>query len=270
MKKSLLLAFSVALAPMVQAEDKPADAVKAAAKKLGETSYTWSTSSTGGGGGGGGGRGGMSTEGKTEKDGPICLKNTFGDRTTETVIKGGKVAMKTDDGWKSAEELAAGGGGDGGGGGGRRGGGGFARMYENYKAPAAEAATLTEGVKELKKDGDTITGDLTEEAVKTRLTFGGRGGRPGGGGGGGGAAPNITDAKGTVKFWVKEGVLTKYEVNVQGKREGRDGNTQDINRTTTTEIKDVGTTKIEIPAEATAKLKGEKKEEPKKEEKKTD
>jgi hypothetical protein len=128
-------------------------------------------------------------------------------------------------------------------------------MAENFKAPAAEAVTIAEGVKELKKDGDTLTGDLTEDAAKTRLTFGGRG--RGGAGGGGGNAPAISDAKGSVKFWVKDGVLSKYEVTVTGKRE-RDGNTVDINRTSTTEFKDVGTTKVEVPSEATEKLKGAK------------
>ena len=261
MKKSLLLVFAVACSPVLRAEDKPVDALKAAAKKLGESSYTWTTTSSSPTGGNRGGGGGM--EGKADKDGTVVLKFTMGDRTTETVIKGGKAAVKTESGWKSGEELAAAGpggdGGAGGGGGGRRGGGGYAaRMAETFKAPASEAVTLAEGVKELKKDGDTLTGELTEDAAKTRLTFGGRGrGGAGGGGGGGGNAPAISGAKGTVKFWVKDGVLSKYEVTAEGKRE-RDGNTTDINRTSTTEFKDVGTTKVEVPDEAKAKLAGAK------------
>ncbi|HWB02903.1 MAG TPA: hypothetical protein VG796_07765 [Verrucomicrobiales bacterium] len=264
MKKTLLFACAIAFAPMLRAEDSPADSVKAAAKKLADSNYSWTSSSTGGGGGGGGGNrgGGAKTEGMTEKDGPAILKTSFGENTSESVIKAGKVAVKTADGWKSGEELANRDGDGGGGGRGRGFGGAFAaRMAENFKAPAAEATTLAETAKDLKKDGDAITGTLSEEAVKARLTFGGRGRA----GGGGGNAPAISDAKGTVKFWVKDGVLTKYEVNVTGKREGRDGNTVDINRTNTTEIKDVGKTKLEVPAEAAAKLKGEKAEEKKSE-----
>jgi hypothetical protein len=245
MKKHLILAFSLAFTPVLFAEG-PADDVKAAAKKLAESSYSWTTSTPAPSGSD---RGGMSTEGKTDKSGVALIVNKFGDRSTESVIKAGKVAVKTEEGWKSGEELSARAPG-GEGGGGRRGGGGFAaRMAENFKAPAAEAETLATGAKELKKDGDAISGDLTEEAAKARLTFGGR--RRGGEGGN--APPAPSNAKGSVKFWIKDGALTKYEVTVSGSFE-RDGETRDFSRTTTTEIKDAGTAALEIPAEATAKL----------------
>ena len=56
-------------------------------------------------------------------------------------------------------------------------------------------------------------------------------------------------------FWVKDGVLTKFEFNTQGKiTAGQDNREMNINRTTTVEIKDVGTTKIEVPDEAKQKL----------------
>jgi len=65
--------------------------------------------------------------------------------------------------------------------------------------------------------------------------------------------PKTSDAKGSVKFWVKDGALTKYEINVQGKVAAGE-RTFDINRTMTVEIKDVGSTKLEVPAEAKQKL----------------
>jgi hypothetical protein len=259
MKRNLIMAFAIALAPTLRAEG-PADEVKAAAKKLAEAAnYSWSTSTPAREGGGNRGFGGGNSEGKIQKDGAACLKLTFGDRATEAVVKGGKAAVKTDEGWKSGEELAAAPRPEGGAGGeGRRGrgagGGGFAaRMAQNFKAPAVEAEDLIAGAKDFKKDGDAISGDLTEEAAKARLTFGG--GRRGGGGGGGG--PEISGAKGKVKFWVKDGVLAKYEVNVSGSFSFND-QTRDIDRTTTTEIKDVGSTKVDVPAEAAAKLGGGK------------
>ncbi len=59
---------------------------------------------------------------------------SFNDNTTEAVIKGTNVAIKTaDDGWQSAAEAL------------QDNGGGFnparfiARMAQNYKTPAAEA-----------------------------------------------------------------------------------------------------------------------------------
>lgn len=257
MKKHLILAFTLALTPSLYAEG-PADDVKAAAKKLAtDGSYTWTTTSPGRDGG----QGGMSVEGKTDKTGVALITTKFGDRTSETVIKAGKAAVKTDEGWKSGEELAAAGpGGAGGGGGGRRGGGGFAaRMAETFKAPAAEAETLAAGAKELKKDGDVISGDLTEEAAKERLSFGGR---RRGGDNNNSPPPGPANAKGNVKFWIKDGVLAKYEVTLSGTFEFN-GQSRDINRTSITEIKPVGTAALEIPAEAAAKLSGKAAEEPK-------
>ncbi len=260
MNKHLIFAFTLALTPALYAEG-PADDIKAAIKKLTDDgSYTWTSSSPGRDGG----QGGMSVEGKTDKSGAALLTTKFGDRTSETVIKGGKAAVKTDDGWKSGEELAAAGpggaGGGAGGGGGRRGGGGFAgRMAENFKAPAAEAETLAAGVKELKKDGDVISGDLTEEAAKERLSFGGR---RRGGDNNNSPPPGPANAKGSVKFWIKDGVLAKYEVTLSGTFDFN-GQSRDINRTTTTEIKPVGTAALEIPAEAAAKLSGKAAETPK-------
>lgn len=257
MKTSFFFALTLALAPMLRAADTPAAEVKAAIKKLSEAAnYSWTTSSPAPEGGARG-FGGGSSEGKTEKDGCAVVKRGTGDRAMESVFKAGKVALKTPEGWKSGEELAAAPRPEAGGGGGGRGrgfgGGGFAAaMAQNFKAPAAEAEALATGVKELKKDGDTISGDLTEEAAKARLTFGGGGARRGGA-----DRPGPTDAKGNVKFWVKDGVLAKYEVSVEGKMEGNNG-PRDIKRTNTTEIKDVGTTKLEVPAEATAKLSGGK------------
>jgi len=55
-----------------------------------------------------------------------------------------------------------------------------------------------------------------------------------------------------VKFWAKEGVLSKYEFKLQGKM-SFNGNDTDVDRTTTVEIKDVGTTKVTVPEEAKKK-----------------
>jgi hypothetical protein len=56
-----------------------------------------------------------------------------------------------------------------------------------------------------------------------------------------------------VKFWIQDGALTKYEINIQGKVTAGDRGT-DVNRTTTIEIKDVGTTKLELPDKAKQKM----------------
>ena len=64
----------------------------------------------------------------------------------------------------------------------------------------------------------------------------------------------VSSCNATNLFWVKDGELTKYEHNVQGKIVGRDDQEFPINRTTTIEIKDVGKTKLALPDEAKKKL----------------
>ena len=70
---------------------------------------------------------------------------------------------------------------------------------------------------------------------------------------GGGGGPEITGAKGSVKFWIKDGNLVRYEYNLKGSMDMM-GNPIDINRTTGVEIKDVGATKIVVPDDAKKKM----------------
>ena len=120
----------------------------------------------------------------------------------------------------------------------------MARRLQNLKAPAAQAEELAGKVRELKQDGDAYSGDLTEAGAKSLLTFGGRRG--------GGDGPEISGAKGSVKFWVKDGMLTKYETKVKGSI-SFNGNDRDVDRTTTVAISNVGSTKIEVPEDAKKK-----------------
>jgi hypothetical protein len=63
----------------------------------------------------------------------------------------------------------------------------------------------------------------------------------------------VTDPKGWVKFWLKDGQLVKYEFKLAGKMDFG-GNDFDVDRDTTIVINDVGNTKIEVPADAKKKL----------------
>lgn len=158
--------------------------------------------------------------------------------TTEAVIKGDKGAVKTADGWKAASELEAPGG--------ANRGAMFQRMLLATKAPGSEVADLATKVKELKKESEVLSGDLTEEGAIKLMTMGRRN-RP--------DAPAPKDAKGNVKVWIKDGLIQKYVLSVQGKVTfGQDQQERTIERITTTEIKDVGTTKLEIPDEAKKKV----------------
>ena len=241
MKKILLPILGVLCAlPLIAAE--PKDDVKAAVKSLADKpNYTWTSTVKSPGAQFNAGP----TTGKTEKGGYTLLSQVNNDQTTEAAMKGTNGVVKTDEGWKSLAELPAPQ--RGGAAGGNR-GAMAGRGQLNTKAPTDSLTNLLEKVKELKKgEGDLISGDLTEEGAKAMLAF--RGQRPGGNNQG----PAISDAKGSLKVWLKAGVVAKYELAVSGKM-SFNGNDRDIDRTTTVEIKDVDKTKVEVPDDAKKKL----------------
>lgn len=224
----LMLSFAVC-ANAAEAKDE----VIAAAKKLSEApNYTWKTTVVVPEGQFGGG----TTDGKADKDGTAVLSQMRRDNLTETVIKGEKGAMTNRDGdWESLSEIEAN-------------TEGFARFramaIRNFKAPATQAQELANAAKDLKKEGDVISGQLTPEGAKQFMSFGRRGGNEG---------PQVNKADGSVKFWVKDGVLTKYEFKVKGSI-NFNGEDRDVDRTSTTEISKVGETKVVVPEAAKKKL----------------
>jgi hypothetical protein len=235
MKRNILSGMMTLLAGSLMAADAgPAAEIKNAATALSsQTNYTWQTTvevpadsqfKPG------------PTDGRTEKGGYTMLSMSFGDNTAEAVTRGTNGAIKTDGGWQTLAEALK-----------DSGDGGFnptlflARRLQNYQVPAAEAASLAGAAKELKKDTNSISGDLTEAGAKELLSF--RRGRNAGGEG-----PTVTNPKGSVKFWIKDGKLAKYQYHVQG-TVSFNGNDRDVDRTTTVEIKDVNSTKIEVPAD---------------------
>jgi len=240
----------------------PVDDLKAAAKKLSDApNYSWSTTTENAGGQGG--FGGGATSGKAEKGGVSITTRETPNGGMQTLRKGDTIVMQNPQGgdWMTMDEMRAqfgGAGGPGGGAGGapggpggqggRAGGGGGFGMFGGGAAPADDVEALLTEVKELKAVDGVLVGDLNATAVGQRLAMGG------GRGFGGGQAPAApTNAMGSVKFWLKDGALAKYELHVKGTVEGRNG-PRDTDRTTTTEIKDIGTTKIEVPEAAKKKL----------------
>ena len=228
MLRHLFIASLTLVAPALIATAAPKDEVEAAAKKLADGgNYSWHTATEGGFS--------STQEGKTQKDGLTALTTTMRDNTFEILIKDGKAAVKTDDGWKSAAELQD-----------AEGPQRFlARMATTFKAPAVQARDIAAKAKELKKSDDAYSADLTEEGVKELLTMGRRGAS--------GNAPQVKDPKGSVKFWTKDGALSKMQYTVQATMTVNNEE-REVNRTTTIEIKDVGSTKVDVPADAKSKL----------------
>jgi len=240
MKKNLLLGiFTLVAGSLIAADSSPKDTVISAATALGgEANYSWHSAVASPGGGGR--RFNGPTDGKTEKGGYTWISMVRGDNTTLAVFKGTNGAINTpDNGWQSFAEASA------------DNGGGFnpatflVRTLQNYKTPDLQAATLANSAADLKADTNGISGNLTEDGAKAMLTFG----RPGAGAN----APTVANPKGSVMFWVTDGKLVKYQFHVSG-TVTFNGNDRDVDRTTTVEIKDVGTTKIEVPDDAKKKL----------------
>jgi hypothetical protein len=230
MKLVLSLALVSLITPALLAADAKDEVIKAAKTLAEKPNYGWRTTVTvpesarfkpG------------PIEGKTEKEGVTHLLMSFGDNSVDAFIKGSKGSIKNQEGeWQSLEEIENG-----------QGRGRFmATMLRNFKSPAAEAEQLAGDAKMLKKEGDVISGDLTEEGAKRLLRFGRSRNQP-----------EISDAKGSVKFWLKDGALSKFEYKVKG-NVSFNGNDIDVDRTTQVEIKDVGDTKVTVPEAAQKKL----------------
>ncbi len=236
--KIILSTTLVSLCSVVACFAGPKEDVKAAADKLlNAANYTWVTKAEWAGGN----FTPPTITGKVEKGGFAVVSQEREGNVSLAVLKGEKGVAKTDAGWQTAEEIRAAAQGGGGG------GGGFMRGALLRIRPAAEeAGRIAEKVKELKAADGVVSGDLTEEGAKELLSF--RGARPGGQG------PEIKGAKGSVKYWIKDGQLAKMELSLAGSMTGRDGEERNVGRTTTYEFKDVGTTKVEAPEDAKKKL----------------
>ncbi|HTF58228.1 MAG TPA: hypothetical protein VK661_13435 [Planctomycetota bacterium] len=237
-KLMVVAAFALAFAP---AADEDLDKAAAKAAEMGNYSCTITVKMEGGGGGGGEGRGIQPVELQVRSDAPWHLKSG----ELEAFKKGETLAVKEGEGWKKLERpqrpaegerpdpkaMAA-------------------QMLRGLRAPHEilkdlKSASFKEVKREDSEGGRCFSGELTAEALKPFL-MGGR--RRGGGGGGDQAAPQAT---GTAKIWVNgDGAVTKYEVNVEAKRKNRDGDEVTTKSTRTVEIKDVGSTKYEVPADA--------------------
>lgn len=263
-----LLAATAALA--AAGDDTPAEQVKAAALKLAEApNYSWLASV---------GSGEKSrfapgpVEGRLEKGGCTHWTMSFGDRKSEAYVKDGRIAVKSGDTWvspletkepppplphgapppphrdehrskgehskdrndKPKDE-------------GKR-TGFFARRLQAMKPPAEFAADLAGKVNTLTASGDTFTGELSPDAARELLTFGPRGKHRDSH-----TPPEPANPRGTVKFTLKDGTLTRLELRLAATMSINNCDVP-LDHTTVIEIKDIGTTKLDIPADAKALL----------------
>ena len=204
----------------------PKDDVTSAAQKLAAGSnYTWQATTTVP-------AGARFRPGPTNGkiDGSLTdVKMTFRDNHTEIVMSGANtVVTDPEDGsWTKLSDLDT-----------SQGPGRFmTMMVQNFKAPAQQAMDLAGNTQSLQQSGNSYTGPLTEDGAKNLLSF-----RRG-------SNATVSNPSGTATFWVDGGQLTKFEYSVKGTITFN-GNERPVDRTVTVAISDVGTTKIEVPADA--------------------
>jgi len=174
------------------------------------------------------------TQGQSEASGYTYFRFTLEGNAVEVALKAEKSAIKTEAAWESVQELT-----------GDR--AWIARRLQDFKPPHAEAEELLKICRSIRAErSGAYAGELTSEGVRnlllsrSRVEFLAR------------ASPG---AKGIAKFWLKNGMLAKYEVNLQGKILLTDHQQEfPINRTTTVEISRIGSTQVQVPEEAKRKL----------------
>jgi len=231
MKTNVITGLSLLCAASVWAAESPEKAaVKAAADKLAaKGSYAWTVVSEPASGQGFR----MQMEGKTDKSGFTLLTTTIGENRVEAVRTTNKIAVLRDGQWKAPEDMED-----------RE--GRLARRFQEMDLPPAAAVDLVNKAKEVKAgEAGLYSGDLTEQGVKDLFARWRRGGQN----------TEAKEVSGWAKWWLKDGVLTKFQYNTKGKiTVGQDQNEMEVDRSNTVEIRDVGTTKVTVPEAAKKKL----------------
>ena len=226
MKYILFSTVALMAGSLLAAHADPKDDVTSAAQKLASGSnYTWQATVTVP-------AGARFKPGPTngKLDGNITdVKMTMRDTQTEIIMDGANTVLTDpeDGSWTKLSDMDD-----------SQGPGRFMKMMvQNFKAPAAQAIDLVGDTQSLQQSGNSYTGPLTEDGAKNLLSF-----RRG-------ANASVSNPSGTATFWVDNGQLTKYEYSVKG-TVTFGGTERPVNRDTTVVISDVGTTKIDVPADA--------------------
>jgi hypothetical protein len=255
MRKFILPAFA-ALFASASSHAAPADDVAAAAQRLVEApNYSWTSTEktlrrssvvT------------KSVKGVTEKDGFTVTKTTLKASNTvveDTIYWGTQIAYLRNGSWKTAEELQAAMGGRSGvtviGSGVANSGRGIGVMTITPQTdtqpgagrPAQMVLWILAQVQSVTASGDAFVGDLSYDYIARIMRGNGRNG------------PLVVSrsSTGSIKFWIKDGGISKYQTQIKASYEDSDSPLAE--RTTTVEIKNVGSTFVAVPAEAKAKFK---------------
>ena len=227
--KTCLLIASVVVFSVGSASADPKTEVTGAIKKLAaQSGYAWTYTPKTEGSESSRRQGPI--EGKTEKDGYTYLRSSLGDVSLEIGIKGTKMVVNYNGDWLSTAELGE--------------NNRTVQRLRMLKKADEEALDLVGEATELKKAPDgSYASSMAAEAAKNMFSLLGK------------RAAESPEASGSMKFWIKDGMLSRYEYVVRGKiTVGEDKKEVEVTRTTTVEIKDVGAVKVSLPEDAKKKL----------------
>jgi hypothetical protein len=201
----------------------------------------------------------------------VSRSTSNSDNLVEAVFKGSeKCVVQTENGWKTPAELAEqqraeraggsrgggypGGGYPGGGfpgGRGRRSGPAPAIPYSNLQVslsrPAEEIGVIVGSYTAIKAEGENLTGTLSETGAKLLLVHAGQ--------------DQLTPltASGTFRLVIRDGVLVRYELKLDGTLSVQTPNATreiEVHQKSDTDIRNLGSTKFEVPEDARKKLAG--------------
>ena len=230
--KSSFTSFAVVaslFAAMTAAADPKTEITAAIQKLEQQAGYSWSYTPKVVGSESAG-RGQVPLKGKADKAGFAVISGEMGDVSVEIGIKGEKMIVNYTGEWLSTAEIGE--------------NNRTVQRLRLIKRPTDEATMLAGKAAALKKEADgSYAGALDGAWAKEMFALLGR------------RAAAAPSAEGLVKFWLKDGALSKYEFVVKGKIvSGEDKKETELSRTATVEIKDVGTATVSLPDEAKKKL----------------
>jgi hypothetical protein len=122
---------------------------------------------------------------------------------------------------------------------------GYSNIQLGISHPHEELAVIVSSHQEFNVEGDLVTGTLTELGAQLLLVRDGQ------------EAITPLRAIGTFKLWLRDGMVTKYQVQLEGIlhiRLSTNSRQVMVRQVTNTVLKDVGTTTFEVPPQARMKL----------------
>ncbi len=278
----VFLTFIAGVLPALSAtawaqDEELKSAVTAAAERLGQQSYRWETRVA-------------ATEvetpanqvsrivasGRHGADGYVHVDGVLSDANAEFVTKDGKTAVLSNGNWMTLEQAVERSERSGGRGRGGRGGFGgrsqsLGETINEFRTPAAEAATLLMSATDFQSERDTITARLASEVAtelfhSTNVGFGAGGGGRGRGRAGargqgrgrqgvfrgpgrGNVPPPIVDVTGTVAYTINNDVLTNIKVFLRAtEKQGEEVTRTD--REMVTNLSEIGATRFDLAVDA--------------------